>query len=383
MNHNTVRPHSKYEPISVADLVRSFDAGILNLKPVYQRDSTWDAIYKRNFLFSLVSDRSYFIAPVAFDIHFEHVEGRSNPIQIYDVLDGKQRLTTIIGFVKGQNWHDAKGFVKPAVKSTTPRIGTREQYNPLTQVHSQAMDDYYGRTFAELDPYSQDAFMNLKISAFNLENYEEDIIPSFFNVMNISKPLTGGQKVVALGGILTQTATHLKDDFPNVVSLFTSGPDKSGLVLDMFISLLLQAYQPDIIFQRVSIENLVARIKSSNADLALEGIRVRLFLDFLTDLGDQAANYNKADVKRIFSKGRITSLFEFWSQYHKTERKISPKTVYFALHKLLNSKLGEKSVEFNLKSGQRWARHDHRIHLAKLIESSLSTKSENLEPATA
>jgi Protein of unknown function DUF262 len=81
-----------YEPVSktVQDIVNLFEDGELNLEPGFQRDSVWRESDRAKLIDSIVRG---WPLPSIF-IHRREEDGRI----IYDVIDGKQRIESILMF---------------------------------------------------------------------------------------------------------------------------------------------------------------------------------------------------------------------------------------------------------------------------------------------
>lgn len=69
--------------------------GEYDFNPCYQRGLVWSLEQKQAFILALFSGRAYLKPTFLFN-------GWSSGIKAYEVIDGKQRLNTVIEFVKGQ-----------------------------------------------------------------------------------------------------------------------------------------------------------------------------------------------------------------------------------------------------------------------------------------
>lgn len=78
--------------ITISKLVKMFDAGILNLDPIYQRKSVWGFRQRKELLKSIFNG----ILIPSIILHSKRTSKR----KIFDVLDGKQRIETILYFLK-------------------------------------------------------------------------------------------------------------------------------------------------------------------------------------------------------------------------------------------------------------------------------------------
>ena len=69
--------------------------GEYDFDPCYQRGLVWSLEQKQAFILALFSGRAYLKPTFLFN-------GWSSGVKAYEVIDGKQRLSTVIEFVKGQ-----------------------------------------------------------------------------------------------------------------------------------------------------------------------------------------------------------------------------------------------------------------------------------------
>lgn len=121
--------------------------GRLDLDPPYQRYSVWASSYKQYFIDTILEG---FPSPAIF-LHKQTLEDLRH---IYNVVDGKQRLTTIFEFQRGS-------FSLPSNHSQHP-----------------------GKYFDELPIEAQIAFRNYKIHVEVLDNREEPYLRQVFERLN-------------------------------------------------------------------------------------------------------------------------------------------------------------------------------------------------------
>lgn len=82
----------------IGDLFRQYLGGYLDMNPSYQRDLVWSDLQKKELLDSIFADRnigSFVVIEENFD---------------YELLDGKQRLTTIFEFMLSRFSYNGKYF---------------------------------------------------------------------------------------------------------------------------------------------------------------------------------------------------------------------------------------------------------------------------------
>lgn len=82
--------------MSFKSLYRKYAEGQLDLEPAYQRGFVWTAAQQEAYLLGLFHETAT-IEPTLVQYYKDGF-----PDEIYEVLDGKQRLTTLINFVEGE-----------------------------------------------------------------------------------------------------------------------------------------------------------------------------------------------------------------------------------------------------------------------------------------
>jgi len=89
----TSRLESSYRTYRVTELIDLFESGRLNLEPAFQRKSVWSITDRRRLVQSIVNN---YPVPSLFFHHRRDDGGEWT----YDVLDGKQRLETLLMFMR-------------------------------------------------------------------------------------------------------------------------------------------------------------------------------------------------------------------------------------------------------------------------------------------
>ena len=82
--------------ITIASFYENYQLGKYNLDPVYQRKSIWSD-EKKSFLMDSIF-RNFPMPPIFLHQRIDNATGKTS----YDVIDGKQRLTTIVEFIDGK-----------------------------------------------------------------------------------------------------------------------------------------------------------------------------------------------------------------------------------------------------------------------------------------
>lgn len=98
----------------------------------------------------------------------------------YSILDGKQRLTTIFGYIDGRYPLDEE----------TPSV-----------VIDEVTYELGGRYFTDLDAECQQEILRFKFTIYGFEDADDDLIEEIFFRLNNSAPLSKPQKAMPLCGV--------------------------------------------------------------------------------------------------------------------------------------------------------------------------------------
>jgi len=93
-------PPSKMVQITIADLFAGVQTGEINTSPDYQREAVWNQVNQQNIIDSIIND--FYIPPLLFASRVEKdAEEPDVEYSVMNVMDGKQRLTSIVKFMSG------------------------------------------------------------------------------------------------------------------------------------------------------------------------------------------------------------------------------------------------------------------------------------------
>lgn len=151
--------------------------------PPYQRESSvWSLDKQQLFVDSLLN--GYDVPK----IYLHDLRGR-HPTQVYAVVDGRQRLTTIWRFLSDA-FPLADDFrIEPANVADLP-AGTR---------HPQA-----GQRFSQLDSRWQKALRRTYLAVVLIQDATEEDIEELFSRLNNGEPLNAAEKRNAMGGAIPE-----------------------------------------------------------------------------------------------------------------------------------------------------------------------------------
>ncbi len=151
---------------SLDQFVLMFQGRQINLEPGFQRKSVWTTNDRRRLLQSIVSG---YPVPSIF-LYKRHHNGRL----IYDVIDGKQRLESILMFLQvgrfKRDWFDAKLDL------------------------GDGFDWYEWRDIRKRHPDVQAAIRSYKIQTVEITGELNEIIDLFVRINSTGKRLTSGEK---------------------------------------------------------------------------------------------------------------------------------------------------------------------------------------------
>jgi hypothetical protein len=144
--------------------------------PIQREGGQWDHLQKSLLIHSLADD---FPVPSLYTISEE---------KVYFVLDGKQRLTSIIEFLNDEY----------PLHEETPSAEVEEETFELA-----------GKLFSELDEIVQDQIQSFMLLNYKLDDTTDEQIEDLFYRLNNGTPLTKQQKAKAKMG--TEWANKIKD----------------------------------------------------------------------------------------------------------------------------------------------------------------------------
>lgn len=143
--------------------------------PIQRQSGQWDGdrLKKSLLVHSILAN--YPVPPV-----YCLKEAVSEKDYSYSVLDGKQRLTAIFGYVDGRYPLDAE-TPSVSIDGTAYELG--------------------GKYFTDLDLECQQEILRFKFTIYGFEDADDDLIEEIFFRLNNSAPLSKPQKSMALTGV--------------------------------------------------------------------------------------------------------------------------------------------------------------------------------------
>ena len=144
---------------------------------IVQRSYVWERSRKSGLIESMVIGVPI---PTTYAKRYDDGSGKRNS-NVYDMLDGKQRLSTIKQFINNE-------FALTALRPVT-------YYNELT--NEEETFDMSGLTFDELPEGLQEKIKNARISVVYFDNLTKEEERELFKRLNAGKPLTAKSKTLA------------------------------------------------------------------------------------------------------------------------------------------------------------------------------------------
>lgn len=199
-------------PMKVKNLYGMYQKGNLTFDNEIQRVfEQWKEDQKSLLIHSILDD---YIIPPIFLIKDDsgNKDSRGRTISNYDVLDGKQRLTTVFDFIEE----------KFALSDVTPTIEVDEEEYELA-----------GKTFVELDEELQENIRNYGFTIYNLEGNSDEEVEEFFLRINGGVSLSKNQITKGKAGIKTMKYLNklLAEKFFSTVCNFSGAQSKSEVNL--------------------------------------------------------------------------------------------------------------------------------------------------------
>lgn len=161
---------------TVKNIAKNIDKGIINFNyPIQREGGQWDNLQQSLLIHSIASD---YPIPAIYAIA-EKGELNGKETLLYQILDGKQRLTNIAGFVNGDY----------ALHEDTPKTTIDGEEYELSEM-----------IFDELNEEVQDQILSFAIQTYKLDEFTDEEVEDLFFRLNNGTPLSKQQKAKAKMG---------------------------------------------------------------------------------------------------------------------------------------------------------------------------------------
>jgi len=289
-------------PTTVRQLRDYYDSGRLNFHPDYQRESDrWDPRRKQDLLFSIINSDCFVIQP----IYLHSRKPQSRQLQVFDVVDGKQRLGTLLNFITGRRIRRADGteqVLRPF------RIGTEYAAN-LMATHGEVMTPLLGKTFDELSQHDQDLFMDSKLDVVYMEDYGSAELRNVFIQMQTAKGLTNAEKVLSQNTPIVQAARELFNVYHDALGK-QRRTNQEGVWILGITEFIILAINEDIDLSGKELQRMLSVTQDEDIIEAARD-RVSDFMNFMSRVID-LTTLDRPDFLKAYKARNLTPLIPIW-----------------------------------------------------------------------
>lgn len=248
----------QHETKTIADLIHLYENGMLDLSPAFQRRSVW-ALRDRQRLIDTIA-RNYPL-PAIFLYRTEEA-GRLG----YAVIDGKQRLETILGFVGKLRGASFEAKVEVPGLDGVQVVSSRTL--KTTKVHRERL---------------WPAFIGYKVPVIEVSGGLADIIEVFVRINSTGKPLTPQERRKAQysGSALLVEATKLANKFEGYLSQGILSAQQVARMkhVELVAELIVTAERGDVINKKSAVDKVMASSDLKAAVLAKASGKVQSALN--------------------------------------------------------------------------------------------------------
>ncbi|MBK6293005.1 MAG: DUF262 domain-containing protein [Rhodoferax sp.] len=241
----------RHEQLTIADLMNRHEKKELNLSPTFQRKSVWRDRDRHLLIESLLRG---FPIPAIF-LYQRNEAGRL----CYDVIDGKQRLESILRFV---------GSLRPAftVKAMFPGFDAPQQVNATSLKRNKSHMTLI-----------RSHLLQYRIPVVQVNGDLSDIVELFVRINSTGKPLTPQEKRNAKysGSDLLQAATSLANKLEpklDALGVFNAAQKSRMKHVEFCAEIILSMHQGDVLNKKAAVDRVmaakampVAQLKKSTA----------------------------------------------------------------------------------------------------------------------
>jgi len=225
--------HASFNEKTITDLCLMFRHGRLNLEPGFQRKSVWSTADRRRLIQSVLSN---YPLPSIF-LYQRNSRGKT----VYDVLDGKQRIETLLMFMQ-------QGRFRRGEFDVRLDVGDGYQW-------------YDWRALAK-DSNLRHAFETYKIPTVEVHGDLASIVDLFVRINSTGKPLTSGEKRHArfFDSVFLKAAEKIVARFRKYIlreKILTEGQIERMKATELFSELLMSMHQGGIINKKTALDRAI------------------------------------------------------------------------------------------------------------------------------
>lgn len=258
---------------------------------IIQRSYVWEKARKSLFIHSLAIGVPI---PPTYAKRFDDGSGKRNS-NVYDMLDGKQRFSTIAEFINNE-----------LVLTELPPVTF---YNELTD--EQETEDISNKTFEELSEGLQEKIKNARISVVYFDNLTKEEERELFKRLNNGKPLSTKSRVLAscrdIEGLLDIGSHELFAEMLTEKAL----DNKNQVSIVMKIWCMMNQDIADVSFESKNFNPLMETTEISEEE-RLEMVQVfDLIMNTHTVLIERK---EKKVAKKLYTETHLVSLVPYFAQ---------------------------------------------------------------------
>lgn len=258
---------------------------------IIQRSYVWEKARKSLFIHSLAIGVPI---PPTYAKRFDDGSGKRNS-NVYDMLDGKQRFSTVAEFINNE-----------LVLTELPPVTF---YNELTD--EQETEDISNKTFEELSEGLQEKIKNARISVVYFDNLTKEEERELFKRLNNGKPLSTKSRVLAscrdIEGLLDIGSHELFAEMLTEKAL----DNKNQVSIVMKIWCMMNQDICDVSFESKNFNPLMETTEISEEE-RLEMVQVfDLIMNTHTVLMERK---EKKVAKKLYTETHLVSLVPYFAQ---------------------------------------------------------------------
>lgn len=258
---------------------------------IIQRSYVWEKARKSLFIHSLAIGVPI---PATYAKRFDDGSGKRNS-NVYDMLDGKQRFSTVAEFINNE-----------LVLTELPPVTF---YNELTD--EQETEDISNKTFEELSEGLQEKIKNARISVVYFDNLTKEEERELFKRLNNGKPLSTKSRVLAscrdIEGLLDIGSHELFSEMLTEKAL----DNKNQVSIVMKIWCMMNQDIADVSFESKNFNPLMETTEISEEE-RLEMVQVfDLIMNTHTVLMERK---EKKVAKKLYTETHLVSLVPYFAK---------------------------------------------------------------------
>lgn len=284
---------------TVENLKSWYDNGLLDLNPDYQREgNVWDKSRKEKFIFTLINHSTYVIPVIYLN------NSSDTQLPHYEVVDGKQRLTTILEYITGRKLDSEGRLTETRSNLKSPQLGDPQ---------------YHGKRFSDLDKVNQFSIMNAVIPTVAFQKYEKEVMRDIFAMLQEGVALNQGEKLNALDKAFNRAAKHLETTYRDLLDDIKPKAKRSYWNTVILHLLAIEVSDNKV---NTSFKPMKALLTESHhqdkIDAAITSVN-----GFLQYINEVVSGYEKeAPIAQHFNEVQLVGLFCAWK--NGTMNKINP-----------------------------------------------------------